>query len=415
MHIPAWIRLFHQRWYAARGKGVRSYQRAFRCGWEDLLDAAAIYSAVDRAHAVREAENWEKNGMLCMHRHQHRRYLVEMISLPLDVEHRWCEMMGVKLGVYAAEELRPLVEQYADRGHEVFPQEWRALFDCILTGLKEVKLVAGLEWNRPKELEELLAAVHWLTSRDTTVEIPVRQASVELGFDSKWLEGKRARLEKLLALMMSKPSGLDQWGVMPQDYLLEMSGPLCLHFADGSQVDVDPLQAVVAISSTDIRRAVRISSMALRVLTVENRKTTFRQLASANRDRSTLLIASSYPTRALCDLITKLSPAIPWYHFGDTDPAGWHILSTMRRKSGSAVKPFLMKWRARDRITPLSARDQILLEKMINDPTMEDVHKDLQTMKLSGVKGEYEQESWGPPNLLGWPFFSENNPLSRRS
>jgi hypothetical protein len=412
MIIPAWMRLFHQRWYAARGKGVRSYQRAFRCGWDDLLDAAAITSAADRAQSVREAEDWEKKGMLCLHRHRHRLYLIETISLPLEAEERWCEMMGVKLGVHIANELRPLVEKYAERGHEVFPIEWNTLCDCILTALKEAKSVAGLEWDKPREVEELLTTAHWLTSRDASVEIPVRQASVELGFDSKWLEGKRVRMEKLLALMMSAPSGLEQWGVIPQDYLLEMSGPLCLHFADGSEVDVDPLQAVVAIASTDIRRAVRISSTAVRVLTVENRKTTFRQLASANRDRTTLLIASSYPTRALCDLIAKLSPAIPWYHFGDTDPAGWHILSTMRRKSGSAVKPFLMKWRDRDMSMPLSARDQILLEKMINDPTMEDVHEDLCMIQNSGAKGDYEQESLGPPDLREWPFFSGiKNPL----
>lgn len=412
MSIPAWMRLFHQRWYAARGKGVRSYQRAFRCGWDDLLDAAAITSAADRAQSLREAEDWEKKGMLCLHRHRHRRYLIETISLPLEAEERWCEMMSVKLGVHVADEVRPLVELYGERGHEVFPMEWRALCDSILTALKEAKSVAGLEWDRPKEVEELLAAAHWLTNRDAAVEIPVRQASVELGYDSKWLEGKRARVEKLLALMVSAPSGLEQWGVIPQDYLLEISGPLCLHFADGNEVDVDPLQAVVAIASTDIRRALRISSTALRVLTVENRKTTFRQLASANRDRSTLLIASSYPTRALCDLITKLSPAIPWYHFGDTDPAGWHILSTMRKKSGSAVKPFLMKWRARDMSKPLSARDQILLEKMINDPTMDDVHEDLRLMQNFGGKGDYEQESLGPPDLSEWPFFSGiKNPL----
>jgi hypothetical protein len=84
----------------------------------------------------------------------------------------------------------------------------------------------------------------------------------------------------------------------------------------------------------------------------------------------------------------------------------------MRKKSGSAVKPFLMKWRARDMSKPLSARDQILLEKMINDPTMDDVHEDLRLMQNFGGKGDYEQESLGPPDLSECPFFSGiKNPL----
>lgn len=415
MKFPSWMLLFHRRWYAARGKGVRSFQRAFRCGWEELLDDAKISSAEDRGQSVREAEDWENKGMLCLHRHRHRRYLIEAISLPLEAENQWCEMLGVRLGLHVAEDLRPLVERWSRHGHDAFSFEWKALCDCFLLALQEAKSVAGLEWDKPMEVEELFAAMHWLTSRDVTVEIPVRQASVELGHDSKWLENQRTRLERLLALMMSAPSGLEQWGVMPQEYLLEMSGPLRLHFADGSEVDVDPLQAVVAISSADIRRALRISSSAWRVLTVENRKTTFRQLAIANRDRTTLLIASSYPTQALCDLIAKISPSIPWHHFGDTDPAGWHILSTMRRKSGWAVKPFLMRWRDREMSMPLSARDQILLENMLNDPMMEDVHGDLCLMQKSGGKGDYEQESLGPPDLCEWPFFSGiKNPLPPR-
>jgi hypothetical protein len=71
-----------------------------------------------------------------------------------------------------------------------------------------------------------------------------------------------------------------------------------------------------------------------------------------------------------------------------------------------------MKWRDRDMSMPLSARDQILLEKMINDPTMEDVHEDLCMIQNSGAKGDYEQESLGPPDLREWPFFSGiKNPL----
>lgn len=406
------MRHFHQCWYAARGKGVLIYQRAFRCGWEDLLDDAGIRHAAEREQAAREAEDWEKQGMLCLHRHRHRRYLIEAISIPLESEERWCELIGVRLGVQLAEEWHPLVNLWSERGHEVFAQEWNALCEILQKNLREAKAVAGLSWDQPSELDELLGALHWLTSRDVTVEILVRQASVELGQESKWLESQRARVEKLLALMMGEPSTWEQWGVMPEDYLLELSGPLRLHFADGGEVDVDPLQAVVAISSTDIRRAVRISSTASRVLTVENRKTTFRQLAGANRDRTTLLIASSYPTRALSELMEKLSPSLVWHHFGDTDPAGWHILATMRRKSRREVKPFLMKWRACANSMPLSKRDQILLEKMTNDSVMEDVHVDLRSILSSGEKGDYEQESLGPPDLCEWPFYSSiKNPL----
>lgn len=125
-----------------------------------------------------------------------------------------------------------------------------------------------------------------------------------------------------------------------------------------------------------------------------------------------LLIASSCPTRALCGLITKLSPLIPRYLFGDTEPAGWHIVLPIHRKSGWAVKPFLMKWRTCANCVLLSVRDQILLDKMINDPTMEDVYEDLHLMQKSGGKGDYEKECLGPPDLSERPFLSViKNPL----
>ncbi len=48
-----------------------------------------------------------------------------------------------------------------------------------------------------------------------------------------------------------------------------------------------------------------------RILSIENRKTTFRQYAAANHDRRTLIIATSFPSPALRTLLDKLPPELP--------------------------------------------------------------------------------------------------------
>jgi hypothetical protein len=37
---------------------------------------------------------------------------------------------------------------------------------------------------------------------------------------------------------------------------------------------------------------------------------------------------------------------------------------------------------------------------------MSDCREPLEAMRAAGTKGDYEQESLGPPELVGWPFYA---------
>jgi hypothetical protein len=178
-----------------------------------------------------------------------------------------------------------------------------------------------------------------------------------------------------------------------------------LDFADGSHQRIHALAAPYALSFADLRRATSIRSAAGRLLTVENRKTSFRQLAAADPAGGTLIVATSFPTPALRELLAKLPRDLPHHHFGDSDPSGWLILQKLRECSPRPVRPFAMAWRPAVAPQPLSARDQRLLAGLLAAPVMDDCHGELAALAAAGDRGDFEQEALGPPPLRGWPFF----------
>ena len=158
------------------------------------------------------------------------------------------------------------------------------------------------------------------------------------------------------------------------------------------------------ISAADLARCSSISTTAERLLSIENRKTTFRQYAAANRDRRTLIASTSFPTHAFRHLLEKLPVSLPHYHFGDTDPAGWHILLKLREATERPVEVFRMGWRAGERPSPLTPYDARLLPKLLTDPRLADVRPEIEAIVENGNRGDFEQETLGPPTAGGWPF-----------
>jgi hypothetical protein len=189
--------------------------------------------------------------------------------------------------------------------------------------------------------------------------------------------------------------------------VLHFSGPLELVFEDGTRHQTDLLRFESTLPVAEIERAVRLETRAERLLTVENAKTTFLQLARADLPRSTLLVATSFPTQAVRRLLEKLPPDLPHFHFGDTDPSGWDILRRLREIHPRPVRPFQMRWRPKPGAAPLSPRDQPILDRLLFDPAMADCHPQLRAMLEAGTKGEFEQESLGPPVLEEWPFYGQ--------
>ena len=160
-------------------------------------------------------------------------------------------------------------------------------------------------------------------------------------------------------------------GFVSGDSHIELHGPVCLHFPDGSSHDFDSLTHVL-ISAADLARCSHISTSAERLLSIENRKTTFRQYAAANHERRALITTTSFPTPAFRELLEKLPADLPHHHFGDTDPAGWHILLKLREATPRHVEAFQMKWRPASAPSPLTPYDLQLLPKLLDSPLLAD-------------------------------------------
>ncbi len=398
---PPWLSELHRRWHAARGRRTQPATRPFGVLWQELLEGSGTSSAEDAAAALREAETLEREGKLTLKRHRFRRYLIERISVPLDSE-PWLRR---EFGTSDAAELRD-ESLAAVRGapeHPLWPEDWERLQGALEAALSNSRSLRPFVWHQPENVRVLLEAVHALTSREWEPGTPLRTASALIGFNSKWLGRHRRSVETALGLMFGGVTSLSDLGLVTSESMLHVHGPLGLDFG-GEFQRFDRLEAPWQISFADLERATSVTSEAARLLTVEN-LATFRHLAAANPGE-TLLVASSFPTPALIELLRKLPPEIPHFHFGDTDPSGWLILRKLREVSPKPVMSFLMKWRSATGASPLTGRDRVLLANLLTEPELADVREEIEPMAAAGHRGNFEQESLGPPDLRGWPFYS---------
>lgn len=400
MKISPWLAEFYRRWQAARGKRVDVASRPFSQDWVKLLEAAGLTSTEDQATAVREAEAC---GQLVLKRHRYRKYLIERITLPIASEPWLIACFGGRAGADLQVAALEVVAKYSAGGHSRFPREWAALCESLIDAFSQGRSLRPFGWSHPETLSQLLEVIKNLSEREWPIGTLIRAASVELGLDSKTLERHQRTFESGLARMFSTEISLKSLGLAAGDSHVELQGPVCLHFPDGSVHDFDGLTNVL-ISAVDLARCVSISTTAERLLSIENRKTTFRQYAMANQDRRTLIAATSFPSHAFRDLLEKLPPSLPHYHFGDTDPAGWLILLKLRECNPRPVEAFRMKFRAGKLRHPLTPYDQQLLPKLLTELRLADVRAELESIIARQDRGDFEQETLGPPTVGGWPF-----------
>jgi hypothetical protein len=265
------------------------------------------------------------------------------------------------------------------------------------------RVVEPFRWLEANRVEELLKLIFDLTAREWPDGTLIRDASTQLGHDSKHLEAQQSLIERALAQLLGRETPLEALGIQSSNSVLHYGGPLVLHFDD--HVKTLDLRFESTLSVAELEHAKNITTTAERLLTVENRKTTFLQLVRADVMRSTLIVATSFPTQAVRLLLQKLPPDLPHHHFGDTDPAGWDILRKLREVSGRAVSPLQMRWRSKANALPLTQRDHQVLIRLLADPSMADCHAELHAMQQAGTKGDFEQEFLGLPNLERWPFY----------
>ena len=406
MKNSAWLIEFHRQWHKARGGKLHSATRAFSRGWEDLLDAAHLRTAAERSHALLEAEEHEKQGHVRLRRHRYRKHLIEAIDLPVKSE-PW--LIGLFEGK-SAQELSSLAVAIVARelanSHPRWPESWEDLCQRISASFQEGKNLAPFVWKDPTELEALLKTVHALTAREWFAGTLIRDASTALGLESKDLEKKQGVLESALGLLFGEETTMESLGLSGSQSLAMVHGLLRLHFADGTVQDFENLRGEFSVSLVDLQRAIRANTDAEQILSIENVKTTFCQAVAANLHRDTLLVATSYPNTATKRLLEILPPALPHYHFGDTDASGYAILHFLREIGRRPVAKFLMDWKDKENSAPLSEHDRRLLPSLQKSPLMADCLPDLRAMESAGRKGCFEQEAHSVPTGTRWPFWA---------
>ncbi len=389
---PSWLTEMHRQWQRARGKRIGTPTRPFSRDWHKLLADSSIVSAENIAAAGRELEAFEKEGHLLVHRHRYRRHNIEKISLPVENETWWIALFG---GTPAREIIGhsfAILRDFLSTPHPVFPEEWECLLERLYVEFTAGRSPHPLKWTEPEKLRETLEICLHLTSREWEPGTLIRQASVEIGLGSKGLEERRAGVESALALLFGEACELKSLGLADGDTHVELSGRFLLHFPDGSHQEIDNLH-IAKIDTSDIFRCERISTPATELLTIENRKTTFRQYAAANRDGSRLIATTSFPTPTFREFLRKLPESITHSHFGDTDPAGWHILLKLREAAPRPVHTYRMKWRVGKSPTPLGAYDRKLLPKLLTAHLLADVREEIAAILHHNDKGDYEQET----------------------
>ncbi|MBN8421743.1 MAG: hypothetical protein J0L73_22700 [Verrucomicrobia bacterium] len=395
-----WLAQLHQDWMAARKRRVTASVQPFRRDWEQLLEDAGIRSAEDQQAALREAQQLAKFQLVPRKRNPR---FIDKIIVPLESEAWLHEQFGTQPGAASQQQALNVVRAWSAKTHSLMPEAWSELSNRLEAAFNIPRVLEPFRWLEPARVNELLTLLFQITSREWPAGTLIRDASTHLGYDSKHLESQQSSLERALETLFGRETPLEAVGIQTTNSTLHYCGPLVLHFADHTK-PLD-LRYESTLSVAELEQTTHVTTTAQRLLTVENRKTTFLQLAHADAQRSILIVATSFPTQAVKLLLQTLPPALPHYHFGDTDPSGWDILRKLRELAPHPVLPIHMSWRPSTQALPLTQRDLQIIHRLLADPGMADCHPALQAMRNSGTKGDFEQESLGRPSLPEWPFY----------
>ncbi|MEN3940032.1 Wadjet anti-phage system protein JetD domain-containing protein [Prosthecobacter sp. SYSU 5D2] len=409
MH-PAWLQTLFRKWHAARGSRLSPGKVAFRYDWIKLLDENGLLKVEDRQAAERDLK---KLPQLQFHTHKYRKYLIEKVIIPLESEPWLIATFGHIPAAQLHQETLSVIAELRQLTHPLYPELWQQWCDRIQSTFQQEKNLQPLTWKEPDKVRQLITLVHRFTSIAWTEATPIREASTSLGLGSKDLENLQSRLESCLTSFYERPTTLESCGLLLTEPKVEVAGKLTLHYADGNSQPIHEMKGVYTLPLLpDLERAIRISTPATRLLTVENSKTTLPALAAKNQAGDTLLIGCSFPNRAVLRLIELLPPGFSLHHFGDTDPAGFLILSTLRQKTARQVHPFLMIPREASHPVPLTEYDRKILPNLLTSPFLTDVHPQIEHLIHRQDKGLFEQETHGLPDLPEWPFYSVFEPAS---
>jgi hypothetical protein len=231
----------------------------------------------------------------------------------------------------------------------------------------------------------------------------LRFASCVLCGDSKSLERLAGRIGAALSRITAGAfSTLADLGIVEKPRSVMLHGPLRLEL-DGRWLDLGLLRGVARIAAIEFERASRVECSARRCVSVEN-ETTLHELAKLGG--GDLLIGTSFLGSGTRRLLGRLPDTMEFWHFGDSDPAGFAVLADLRERAGRRVASLHMSWRVAPRRIPLSAAERQLAERLLASIHLEESEKAVLRQQLHiDDKGAFEQETLGPPALPVFPYY----------
>jgi hypothetical protein len=308
-----------------------------------------------RAEIEQELEAAERAGVLRLERHPRDPAILLQVRLPLGSEPE----LYRRLGRPSPAELRAgLAAQFATTASDArVPAAWKSDWERWCRGMSEAAATGGpvapFDRTPGAANAEILDLLPRLLAWEG--ESLVRFASCLLCGDSKRLESLaaaekegelagqlRGKLGRLLAdITGGKLRSLDDVGILPNPRFALLHGPLRMRL-DGQWLNLGLLHGPVRLALADIRRTDPgdWECDARGCLTVEN-ETTFHELAKLQSGE--LLLQTSFPGSATVALIRALPANLEWWHFGDSDPAGFEILRVLREKTGRDFRPLHME------------------------------------------------------------------------
>jgi hypothetical protein len=379
-------------------------------GIEELLARAGCSEGEARELAERDLRAAQAAGIITLvPAHRREPDIIAKVRLAPANEEAFFDYIGQPSPTARRLEWAALFREATARSvPDIFSGAWR---DFCAT-----RAQAALCWRGMKPFErddiaggrELLALLPRLLAWEG--RHLVRWASSILCGHSKFLERRQRTLESLLAeTTAGRAPSYESLGILPVPPGVTFHGPLRLRIGSEWR-DFRGLHGPATLSGADVERITGCECEARRCLTVEN-ATPFRSLAALHSGE--LLIHTSYPNEATLALLAELkalSAPPEFWHFGDTDPSGFHILADLRERSRIDVRSFQMRYRPLGTAPLLTAREHGLLTELVARMPVE--RAALEAMLAANNKGDFEQESLKPPNRTCWPFY--NDPLPRQ-
>ncbi|HET9184079.1 MAG TPA: Wadjet anti-phage system protein JetD domain-containing protein [Candidatus Angelobacter sp.] len=320
---------------------------------EELLREADCHEGEQRAAAERELVELQRIGALALEPvHNRDRCNVGWIRFSLANESAFYQQLGRP----SPTEIRAaLATQFATAVAVEVPERWREGWRKWCERLREAaasgRSVQPFDRHPSRDNAELLALLPKLLAWDG--DSLVRFASCVLCGDSKRLEtlgplerngefsGQlRGKLGRLLSdITNGEIETLDDLGIIPNPRFALVHGPLLLR-RGGDCIDLTRLLGPFRLSQIDIENSGEVNTTAKRCLTIEN-ETTFHELAKLRSGE--LLVQTSFPGSGTLALLRRLPESLEFWHFGDSDGAGFEILDVLRARTGRDLRPLHMQ------------------------------------------------------------------------